>query len=220
MGWWSSDILGGDTPLDAVGELEKTVGWDYDKRGGFIYSTNLAEQANKCVTGKTNWAKVQRLVRKMSEAKYEMSNGSVLAVIHVLMAIHAPITGEMAKIARDAVGQDEWGREGDQRRLAALEDFRVRLDACADGKPPKKRKFVVRLERRVESIGYFEVEAISPKEAEEVAKEAAKDATTVESTPGWLRREHPGVWVTEGFKQSVRCKHITPVEPSTSRRTG
>lgn len=180
MGWWGADILGGDTPLDAVGELEKAIGWNYEKRG-FIYDGNNAEQANKALTGKTNWAKVQRLIRKMASDKRDMEDGSLLAVVYVLMQAHVKLTDEIAKITRDAIGLDEWGREGDQERLKVLDEFRIKVDAATSGKAPEKRTFVVRLEREVRYEGTFEVEAISEMEAERLAKQAAQTASVVPS---------------------------------------
>ena len=182
MGWWSEGIMGGDTPLDAVGELEKAIGWDYGK-DGFIYEAENAEAAGKKMSTKTGREKVERLLRQMKDGR-DMENGSVLAVVEVLMHVGFKITREIEEIARDAAEKDEWANESEDQhyagpnamhspRMQAVLDFLRRLD-IATGKA-KPQTYRVSITRKSFLQKEFDVVALTASEAEDKAMQLAQD---------------------------------------------
>lgn len=130
MGWWSEDLIGGgDDALDAIGDLERAIGWDYEK-SGFMYESDKADEALRRLSTKTGRQKMQGFLRKLSKDNFEMSHGGVLAVCALLVKLGVKFTKEMEKIARDAAEQDNWANEDGvgSLRMSNVMEFLGKLD--------------------------------------------------------------------------------------------
>ncbi len=171
MGWWSAEILGGDSALDAVGEFEHEIGWNYDW-DGFIYKPNSQSKAQTVLKKASSKAAALKLFQ-------EYSAEEVLAILEVFLINDVKITKAMAEAGRNAVATDQWGLEGDEERQDVLEDFRVRMEANAGGKPVKDEVYEIHLKETVEHEGIFTVTARSPFDAQEKARKMAEAAKTV-----------------------------------------
>jgi len=210
MGWWSSDILGGDTPLDAVGMLEQNLDWNV-KEDGDITSAKPTVTARflKKLAVPSYKKSLKAYLQSMTAKDGGWGAPSILAVVEVMLRHGAKIDKQVAGWARQAIKDDEWGQEGDESRLAALEDFRVRLDAAVAGQAPKKTTFKVHLKRTIEMDGTFEVEAVSPKQAQEQAEELAKAAEIVEATTYyWPSGKPKNVWIKEPINDRTRTREV------------
>jgi hypothetical protein len=77
------------------------------------------------------------------------------------------------------------------------------------------------MKRTIEMDGTFVVEAVSPKQAKELAEELAEVAEVIEATTYyWPSGKPTNVWIKEPINDRTRMREVTEVEPSTSRRTG
>jgi len=212
MGWASADILGGDAPMDAIGGLEKAIGWDYNK-SGFMMDDKNADEVRRRLTTKTGSLKMVRYIRKLAKIEYDMADGSVLGAIYLLLKVGVKLTDEIAQIGRDAVKRDEWGLEGDEERLIALGDFTVRLNANVAGKSAAKRTFRLHMERTIRYEAVFEVEATSELEARSMADEAAKTARTIkEPFTLWATNLRTNIWHENALGSRPRVRSTKEVE--------
>lgn len=107
MGWWSTDILGGDPPLDALCEIEHIVGiedlypldmWDDNQRAQLPALIN--EHRSELLT----------------YAASDTVAGQVVGVF--LLAAGASLDDNERTIICDAARNDEWARENVDRAHA------------------------------------------------------------------------------------------------------
>jgi hypothetical protein len=106
MGWWSKDILGGDTPLDYQEDILNIIS------GGYLTERDVtAEQFENMdevfVNGK---------IDSIAQTKDEKSIAyQVLAVIG--MRVGAKISIKLKTLMASHIRQDEWKNEDDDRRV-------------------------------------------------------------------------------------------------------
>ena len=118
MGWWSTDIMGGDSPLDFEDEFYNIAGViKFPERGS---KTKLNKE-----TVEKNFDKFVSVVKKCD---YEPEVGwQVLAVIAIGAGANIPIS-EMAEMKQACVN-DTWAKENNSRKrsvellLAALNEY-------------------------------------------------------------------------------------------------
>lgn len=207
MGWWSADILGGDSPLDAVGEFEKEIGWDYDD-SGFIYKPTSKAFAKKMLTRSSSKNKAIELFKDYKPAE-------ILAITEVFLLNEVKVTKSIYEAALKAVAEDEWGLEGDRERLRILNDFKVRLEANRTGTTPKLQKFRIGMKVEIIREAVFEVEATSEQTAREIAHNVANSPGTKvikESYNRWSSDTKPNTWYEAPFERRQRITEVTVVE--------
>lgn len=106
MGWWSKDILGGDTPLDYQEDILNIIS------GGYLTERDVtAEQFENMdevfVNGK---------IDSIAQTKDEKSIAyQVLAVIG--MRVGAKISIKLKTLMASHIRQDEWKNEDNDRRV-------------------------------------------------------------------------------------------------------
>ena len=105
MGWWSTSIMGGDSPLDFEDEFYGIAGVDkYPERG-------TRNELSKEVVEK-NFDKFVSVVKKCD---YEPEVGwQVLAVVALSAGIDIPVSA-MAEM-KHACMNDPWAKENDSRK--------------------------------------------------------------------------------------------------------
>jgi len=135
MGWWSTDIMGGDTPLDYKDEIFGICEVDEFPEGG-----GRAE-----LTAKDLEANLSKILEFLNENRWgEAEIGyQVLAVL--MMKAGARIDLPLKVRMMEATAADEWAQE-DEDRAAAINGLYAALKIY-DGKSP----IVIR------SRGLFEV---------------------------------------------------------------
>jgi hypothetical protein len=110
----------------------------------------------------------------MAQTKRNVENGSILAVVHVLLTLGIKPSPEVVRIARKAAREDEWANEGDAiQRREAVKDFLARLDAATSG--GKGKTYHVEVARTSVRHTVIEVQAVSEYEAKRKALEQAGD---------------------------------------------
>ena len=106
MGWWSSDIMGGDTPLDCKSILYEIVGVDQ-------FSNKKLKASHFSTEAITQYL-------EKSEEIDDTINYQVLGVL--MMGAKAPIDESLKTSIIDACENDEWGNE-DEERKSKLNEF-------------------------------------------------------------------------------------------------
>jgi hypothetical protein len=206
MGAWSSGLLGSDDALDAVLELEKMLDWKPDQCS--IRDTKAGELFRARIADLPRRIKVVAYLRKMTDESKNWGAPSILAVVELMLRHDAKIPAEIVPLARWAIDNDEWGKEGDSERLRVLDDFRIRLDAAVVGRPPATRKYRVRMERTIELVGLFDVEAISAEQARELAKAASETAAVVVDVDDPSISRKTGIWVDRLLTRYTRTVRV------------
>lgn len=105
MGWWSATVLGGDEPMDYVGDMEDLIGLaSYDD-----------EESDEDVefTVKQRRAAVNKNINRL--VKYAKGRDSEIA-FHVLGAVvitnGAKLSAKVRTLVVDAIKADEWANAG------------------------------------------------------------------------------------------------------------
>lgn len=136
MGWWSTDIMGGDTPLDFEDEFFGICNVEKFPEGGGMASLTKEDITNH----------LDEIIASISKEKYDQGIGyQVLAVI--MLKAGAPISSELKFEMVKACQDDEWAQEVEERQVSVLGLINA-LEAY-DNKTPIK----------IKSRGLFEVMA-------------------------------------------------------------
>jgi hypothetical protein len=146
MGWWDDGILGGDTPLDYLGELADLLHVPNDEAmngeedpdtymGYSIYplgemSDDYAERMRKALKDKRE--EVMALIDNMKDSDYKNIKTQVVAVVY--MASGAAFPRGFKKKAVEAGRNDEWAMEDSGR----LRKIRAYIDAVDEHKAGKR----------------------------------------------------------------------------------
>jgi len=106
MGWWSTDILGGDTPLDYEEDIKEIIS------GGYLTDKDItAEQFENM-----DEVFVNNKIDTIAQTKDEKSIAyQVLAVIG--MRVGARISMQLKILMLSHIRQDEWQHEDYDRRV-------------------------------------------------------------------------------------------------------
>ena len=105
MGWWSTTIMGGDTPLDYQGELTDIISGGY-LTGNDITAAQLENMDEVFVNGK-----IESLV------KYKDCRSIMYQVLMVMaMRVGAKISSKLKLLAISNIRNDEWQFEDSERK--------------------------------------------------------------------------------------------------------
>lgn len=116
MGWWSTDIMGGDSPLDWEGDF-------YDVCGVDMWIGNKQKPLTKEILEKN----ISAMVSKVENEKYAEDRNIGFQVIGVLlMKSGSVIDPTLKKKITQACKDDEWAKEDDERK-ASVNSFMEKL---------------------------------------------------------------------------------------------
>jgi len=138
MGWWSTGIMGGDTPWDVAGTLEVELGVakedDYENHCGHVPDQwNDIERENwRKAFNKVSWAKLKKLVSFADEVGIQ-----VLGLM--IMSCGAKITKQAEKDIVRACKMDEWAMDDWERReeMRRLKDMVIEYNNTPTTIPQK-----------------------------------------------------------------------------------
>jgi hypothetical protein len=113
MGWWGTDIMDGDYPLDVQGNLADICGLKFDSEQGYCWSPELLNiYATK--------------ILEAVEAEYD----TIIAMqvwARLVMEHGARMTDDMRTLFVWACAEDEWAREASERKQR-IDAFRKRIE--------------------------------------------------------------------------------------------
>lgn len=150
MGWWSADVMGGDTPLDIVAEIARTCDLEYHPENAFG------------VLG--DYAFTKELLEKKTDAIFKLLNSGkfycdeidvgmqVFGVI--LMSVGADISDELKIRITRAARNDTWAVEGDKERQDYMNKFANSLEQY-NGEPTEYR--TTTLFQKFQEMGKLEI---------------------------------------------------------------
>lgn len=120
MGWWSTDILGGDEPLDDIWEFEGLVGLGEDEA---IYPVrDLAEKESLQGKIRDAFNKSPEAWLNISEEKLDNDSRSISAQVGAVIAMACGV--DMPEKYKEKVVkyilEDDWMQECHDRELAVL----------------------------------------------------------------------------------------------------
>jgi len=187
MGWWSADILGGDTPWDEIGELERVVGWESDSgergflsvidRNEDLEPADLREELDKLrkevitfIHAGKNSGKINEYVLSLNPEKQFVE---ILADVYTLIALEFKLSTKIEKLVRAAIPHDYKDWEEREDRKIAVNDLLRRMDIAA-GRAPSNTQYKVTVRKEVEGILNIEVTAPTEKLAGAAAEKLAK----------------------------------------------
>lgn len=134
MGWWSASILGGDTPLDFLGDFADIVGVgnrdDEDEGLSELYGYNFSKEI---LNDSTNLSKMLSYADKRRGSEYQSIAYQVLAVI--LMATGANISQTLKNKISSHSKKDEWYLSKDPERVAYIEQLIGSVELYKNGLP-------------------------------------------------------------------------------------
>lgn len=137
MGWWSVDVLGGDTPLDNIASMEKVIGVGrvYPVSESYWEENHLGASVKTAI--ESNLEKLSEWCKPTSgEIKYDDKEGPMirLQVLGVVaMAAGAKIPAALKKQIVSAARNDPWAQEDGSRR-EAMDNLVFTINAY-QGKP-------------------------------------------------------------------------------------
>lgn len=119
MGWWSKTVLGGDTPMDYIGDLEHIAGLtDEDE-------DLTKKQVKAKIT--SNLIKLFAHAKKVDEDEDFHYKGIMPQVFGVLVCSYGvPITIGMKNFILEGIKNDEWSRT-DKNRLRFMNHFKRQI---------------------------------------------------------------------------------------------
>lgn len=126
MGWWSKDIMGGDSPLDAKDEIFGICG--VEEFGDDEVRELTKEDFEK------NMPQILEFLREQENNDYYDEKAIGFQVLGVLMMkAGAPISPELKQEILDNSQTDSWAKE-DMERGEIVENFHVAIEKY-DGTP-------------------------------------------------------------------------------------
>lgn len=111
MGWWSTDIMGGDTPLD----FEDTY-YDICKVEKFIEKDN--SYVRQELTKEAIEANINELVDFVDADKWGDRNIGYQVLAVLMLKAGAFISGDLQDFMMQACENDEWAQEDEDRKVA------------------------------------------------------------------------------------------------------
>jgi len=145
MGWWDFGIFGGDSPLDALGDIatlflvpnidrgyKKAIKKKYDS---YMlcpiedWSDERAKLIAKAI--RSHWDEVIAMLEKYKDKEGNDDNVSVQVVAAVIMASGAALPKGFRTRAKKAGKNDEWANEGDNSRKTQIKEY---IQAVSDYK--------------------------------------------------------------------------------------
>lgn len=142
MGWWSASILGGDEPLDCLGDLADICGVSYrDQEKTEIGKLSPEEQTRMATlynypftSAILNNSETRKKMEKYCTKAYTPEIAyQVLGVI--LMATGAKIPKTLKNKIVHAAQNDEWALSKDEERISFIQSYIAALNNYTDGTP-------------------------------------------------------------------------------------
>lgn len=128
MGWWSTTIMGGDTPLDFKSEIFDLINRDQFNDKGAKVRVPLEKVQSLFLNGKMDDLLNRWGCGKPDEAfyrEYKSIGFQVLAVL--MMGYGCAIQPELKGLMREWILQDGWAKE-DYERRGHVDDLLKKLD--------------------------------------------------------------------------------------------
>lgn len=124
MGWWSAGILGGDTPLDVLGDIADVCGSKFDEDNfDKSHTPGVFVGYGFEISGKDlvkNLSKIQTQLKR----SYSYDPHVPYQVLgYLFMKTGTEIPGKLYPKIYDAVVNDEWATEGDSERMQVIQKF-------------------------------------------------------------------------------------------------
>jgi hypothetical protein len=116
MGWWSTDILGGDTPLDCLGIYEAKAGVPD------IYPLETLPPEKAATLRKNIEADDMAWLRLADDMHCEHSVAVQVGAL-IAMTVGARLSAEYRLAAISAILEDEWAAEGEPARVRTINGF-------------------------------------------------------------------------------------------------
>lgn len=126
MGWFGTDVFGGDTPMDELNTIEDVIGVEN------LYPVDAIEDKDKVADGLMRHKAV--LLQELNNKKGWEQSIAIQVLAATFMAVGAPFPAGLRVRAINAAKNDEWGRE-DSERFADMNDFAVAVQNY-DNKTP------------------------------------------------------------------------------------
>lgn len=133
MGWWSTDVLGGDPPLDILANLEQVLGLEAENgSGGVLYPLDQLDPAQRDKARAAFEAQPDAFVSYNFLAE-QISGGyqpdywiAVQVMASVAMAVGARMGDNLKALALRAADQDPWmaDQPGDFERAESIQAYR------------------------------------------------------------------------------------------------
>jgi hypothetical protein len=143
MGWWSASILGGDEPLDYLGDLADICGVGYRDKDESEDLTKLSAQEREARATLYDYAfsaeivndsaTRKQMIKYCQEAYSPEIAHQVLGVI--LMATGAKIPKTLKQKIVKSAQKDEWANNPDEERMSYIQAFIAALNNYIDGTP-------------------------------------------------------------------------------------
>lgn len=122
MGWWSTGIMGGDTPYDFKDEIYDICGIE-----------EFGESSRNLIPKETFLNNLPKILEYIGASEYDQEIGyQVLGVM--MMEAGVEISPELKATMIEAAENDEWASEDEERR-AAMRQFIMFLDVYDGSKP-------------------------------------------------------------------------------------
>lgn len=120
MGWWSYDVLGGDTPLDALGDIADFCGLGYNDK----VSNNKCYYGYDFLKVKSRFENSQEMSKILDHIKQRTEGDSYYQEIYlqvlglVLMSTGVKIESKLKQEILSAIENDSWAKEEEERKKA------------------------------------------------------------------------------------------------------
>lgn len=129
MGWWSTTIMGGDTPLDFKSEIFEVIDRDQFKDTGAKVRVPLEKSQSLFLNGKIDDIMNRWGCGKPDETFYKEYKSIGFQVLTVLMMGYGcKIQPELKALMREWILQDGWAKE-DNERQGNIDDLIKKLDS-------------------------------------------------------------------------------------------
>lgn len=210
MGWWDSDILGGDGPLNALAGLQKFTDWTESE--GLYEAQGDASRKKLTARLQKHFGKAE-VVKKTKEfitklTNREDSHTDILAVVYVLIKLKIKFDNFVEQLALTALAHDEIdeGWHDSAGRKEAREDFKRRLDAFR-GRQPETLLFEVCVTKHTTDSGTVRATAVSAREAKKIViKRVESGAVELNGMPTVKCEVDEVLQVEEVFNQTKIVK--------------
>jgi hypothetical protein len=107
MGWWSTDIMGGDTPLDYEDEFFDICEVEKFPEGGGTASLTKGDLESK----------LSDILRFLNENQWGESNIGFQVLAVLMMKAGAEMSMPVKVRMLEAISSDEWAQENDERAI-------------------------------------------------------------------------------------------------------
>lgn len=182
MGWWSADILGGDSPLDELSALEREAGWKSEAPETSLYDVlggRAREEPKERLLQHFRSPEVVANLKTfiLTKRRQDYDAAELLTDLHVFIELGMSLDEELETYMVEAFEFDlkEW--DNDPQRKEAQRDLRERLAVFRKTVKPVRKWDVYLTRHRTCSLSVKGVEAATLREAKAIAKRRAETMT-------------------------------------------